>query len=168
TMALRAYLREGLNVAAIMGLGDTVAQLFIENRRLNDWDAGRSLRFSALGMVFVSPVIRRWYLFLESKVPKELPAMQRGIRKMLTDQLLFAPPFTLTMICLVPLINGESPEQIRSRIQQSYFTILGRNYMLWPLAQVINFSYIPLAYQVLYVQVIAVIWNSYLSMVLNK
>ncbi|KAH8235507.1 hypothetical protein KR032_001718, partial [Drosophila birchii] len=167
-MALRAYLREGLNVAAIMGLGDTVAQLFIENRRLNDWDAGRTLRFTALGFVFVAPVVRRWYLFLDSRVPKELPAMQRGIRKMLTDQVLFAPAFTLAMSCLVPLINGESTEQVKSRIQGSYFTILGRNYMLWPLAQVINFSYVPLSYQVLYVQVIALFWNSYVSMMLNK
>ncbi|KAH8304292.1 hypothetical protein KR059_005652, partial [Drosophila kikkawai] len=168
TMALRAYLREGLNVAAIMGLGDTGAQLFIENKDLDDWDAGRTLRFSALGFVFVAPVVRRWYLFLEKKVPKELPAMQRGVRKMLTDQVLFAPPFTLAMSCLVPLVNGESMEQVKSRIRDSYFTILGRNYMLWPMAQVINFSFVPLSYQVLYVQVIALIWNSYVSMMLNK
>lgn len=167
-MALKGYIREGINVAAIMGLGDTVAQLFIENKRLNDWDVGRTLRFSALGLVFVGPVVRRWYLFLDSKVPKELPPMKRGIRKMLIDQCLFAPPFTFVMSCMVPLANFESIDQVKARIRESFFTILARNYMLWPLAQFVNFSYVPIAYQVMYVQVIALFWNSYVSMVLNK
>lgn len=40
--------------------------------------------------------------------------------------------------------------------------------MLWPMAQFINFTFVPLQYQVIYVQCIALLWNSYLSMMLNK
>ncbi|XP_017048061.1 mpv17-like protein [Drosophila ficusphila] len=165
--ALKAFLKEGFNVAAIMGLGDTVAQLFIEKKSLDDWDAGRTLRFSALGLVFVGPVLRRWYHFLESRVPKNQTPMRRGLTKMLVDQLLFSPPFTLTMSFLVPMVNGEHIDRIRKRIFDSYPTIMARNYMLWPAAQVINFTFVPLRYQVVYAQCIALIWNCYLSLVLN-
>lgn len=167
-MAERAYLIDGLKVAAIMGLSDTFAQLVIEKKRLDDWDAGRTLKFGALGLVFVGPLVRRWYLFLGSKVPKELPVVRCGIRKMLLDQFVFAPPFTLLMSCLVPLVNGESTEQINRRVRNSYITILGLNCLVWPMAQFINFSYVPLRYQVIYAQVIALVWNCFVSVMLNK
>ncbi|XP_052857438.1 mpv17-like protein [Drosophila gunungcola] len=166
--SIRAYLKEGINVAAIMGLGDTIAQLAIEKKSLDEWDAGRTFRFSALGLVVVGPVLRRWYLFLESRVPKNQTPLRRGVTKMLLDQGLFAPPFTLFMSFLVPLVNGEPVDKIRQRIVDSYPTIMARNYMLWPAAQMINFSFVPLGYQVIYAQCIALIWNCYLSMMLNN
>jgi len=165
---LKVFLKEGFKVAAVMGLGDTIAQLAIEKKPLDDWDAARTLRFGALGMVFVGPVLRRWYLFLESRVPKTYTPMRRGAIKMLADQALFVPPFALAMSFLVPLVNGEPVVRIRQRILDSYPTILVRNYMLWPAAQMINFSFVPLGYQVIYVQCIALIWNCYLSLVLNS
>ncbi|KAH8420010.1 hypothetical protein KR009_004795, partial [Drosophila setifemur] len=167
-MALRAYLSEGLQVAAIMGVGDSIAQLLIEKKELNDWDVGRTARFTALGLVVVGPVLRTWYMALERRVPKDYTTRRRGITKMLLDQGVFAPPFTLVMSYLVPKINGEPEEQIRKRIHEDYFHLLSRSYMLWPAAQFINFTYVPLSYQVLYVQCIAVIWNCYLSVMLNK
>ncbi|KAH8339703.1 hypothetical protein KR074_009539, partial [Drosophila pseudoananassae] len=167
-MALRAYLAESINVAAIMGIGDGIAQLLVEKKPLSEWDVGRTARFSALGFVVVGPVLRTWFMFMESRVSKKHSPMRRGITKMLMDQCLFAPPFTLAMSYMVPKINGEEEQQIRDRIRDTYFTILSRNYMLWPMAQFVNFSFVPLQYQVMYVQCIALIWNSYLSMMLNK
>ncbi|KAH8368342.1 hypothetical protein KR084_010231 [Drosophila pseudotakahashii] len=165
---LKVFLKEGLNVAAVMGLGDVIAQFGIEKKSLDDWDAGRTLRFGALGMLFVGPVLRRWYTYLESRVPKTYTPIRRGAIKMLVDQGLFVPPFALAMSFLVPLVNGEPIDKIRQRLIDSYPTILVRNYMLWPAAQMINFSFVPLGYQVIYVQFVALIWNSYLSMVLNS
>ncbi|XP_016986578.1 mpv17-like protein [Drosophila rhopaloa] len=165
---IKAFVKEGINVAAIMGMGDTIAQLFIEKKSLDDWDAARTLRFSALGLVFVGPVLRQWYLFLEKRVPKTHTPMRRGVTKMLLDQGLFAPPFTLVMSFLVPMVNGEPVDKIRKRISESYLTIMARNYMLWPAAQIINFSFVPLGYQVVFAQCVALIWNCYLSMMLNK
>jgi len=75
--AVKAFLKDGMVVAAIMGLGDTIAQLVIEKKPLNDWDTGRTLRFGALGLVFVGPVLRQWYLFLESRVPKTYTPMRQ-------------------------------------------------------------------------------------------
>ncbi|KAH8288719.1 hypothetical protein KR054_008359, partial [Drosophila jambulina] len=167
-MALRAYLMDGLKVAAIMALSDTTAQLYVEKKPLVDWDTGRTLRFGTLGFVFTGPVMRRWYFFLDSKVPKELPVVPRALRKMLVDQVIFAPPYAFVMSCLVPLVNGESVEEIRRRLRESYFTLLGISCLFWPLAQFINFIYIPIDYQAIYVQAVALLWNCYVSVTLNK
>ncbi|XP_022216672.1 mpv17-like protein [Drosophila obscura] len=167
-MALRAYLREGLNVAAIMGAGDTMAQLFVEKKTLQQWDTGRTARFSALGLVLVGPILRKWYLTLETMVSKDQPSLRRGIKKMAIDQTVFAPTFTLAMSFVVPFVNGEDTDKIKKRIRESYFSIMIKNYMLWPAAQFVNFTFVPLPYQVIYAQFIALIWNCYISLILNK
>ncbi|EDW36637.1 GL16018 [Drosophila persimilis] len=167
-MALRGYIREGLNVAAIMGAGDSIAQLFIEKKSLEQWDTGRTARFSALGLLFVGPILRKWYLTLETLVSKDQPSLTRGIKKMVIDQTVFAPTFTLAMSFMVPFVNGEDTEKIKTRIRNSYFSIMLKNYMLWPAAQFVNFTFVPLPYQVMYAQFIAIIWNCYISLILNK
>lgn len=167
-MALSAYVREGINVALIMGAGDLIAQLALEDKPISDWNYQRSLRFSALGFCVVAPVMRKWYGTLDGMVSKKQPPLHRGLKKMFLDQAVFAPPFTLLISYLVPFINGQKHEKIVDNLKKTYFDILKANYMLWPMAQVINFSLVPLQYQVLYSQFIALIWNSYLSWTLNK
>lgn len=167
-MALAGYIREGINVALIMGVGDVVAQLAIEKRSMSDWNYDRTLRFSAIGFCVVAPVMRKWYGTLDGIVAKNQPALQRGLKKMVIDQTFFAPTFTLCISYLVPFVNGEKHKQIVDRIKRSYFDILKANYMLWPAAQMVNFTFVPLQYQVLYAQFIALIWNCYLSWELNK
>lgn len=110
-MALRAYVAESINVAAIMGVGDGIAQFLIEKRSLSDWDVGRTARFSALGFVVVGPVLRTWYMFMEGRVSQKYTPMRRGLTKMVIDQVLFAPVFTLAMTYTVPKINGEEEEK---------------------------------------------------------
>ncbi|EDV45215.1 uncharacterized protein Dere_GG16424 [Drosophila erecta] len=167
-MRLKAYLKDGMNAAAVMSLGDAIAQFLFDKKPLDELDAGRTLRFGILGLVFVGPALRRWYLFLESRISKTYSPMRRGVTKMLVDQALFAPPFTMAMSFLVPLANGEPIDRIRQRILDSYPSILIRNYMLWPAAQIFNFRFVPLGYQVLYAQFIALVWNCYLSLILNS
>ncbi|XP_064538833.1 mpv17-like protein [Drosophila montana] len=167
-MALSGYIREGLNVALIMGAGDMIAQMAVEKRDFKDWNAGRTARFSALGLVLVGPSLRKWYGALDTMVVKEQSTVQRGIKKMLIDQGCFAPPFTLLLSYLVPYINGEKHETIVKRIKENYFTIMKGSFMVWPLAQTINFTLVPVQYQVIYVQVIALFWNCFLSMMLNE
>ncbi|XP_068154448.1 mpv17-like protein [Drosophila tropicalis] len=167
-MSLRAYVKESVNVAIIMGAGDMIGQFLIEKRSLKNWDAARTARFSALGMVVIGPALKKWYGTLDGFVSKDQSHLKRGVKKMLMDQLLFAPPFSLAITFLVPFINGEKTDKIVERIKSDYFDILQKNYMLWPAAQVINFSFVPTQYQVIYAQLVAILWNCYLSVMLNK
>lgn len=167
-MSLALYAREGLNAAIIMGAGDMIAQFAIEKKSFKDYNVGRTARFSAIGFCVVGPALRKWYVTLDRLIKKDQPAFQRGLKKMAIDQTCFAPPFTLVLSYLVPFVNGKRHKDIVKSIKENYVSIMKRSYMLWPIAQVINFSCIPVSYQVVYVQLIALIWNCYLSMVLNK
>lgn len=52
---------------------------------------------------------------------------------------------------------------IKKNIETNYLDILTVNYTIWPFAQAINFSVVPLRFQVLFAQTIALFWNTYLS-----
>lgn len=155
-------------MAALMSIGDVIAQLLIEKKKINDWDVGRTLRFGGVGLVVVGPALRKWYSTLDRLVSKDQSAVKRGFKKMLLDQVVFAPPFTLFLSYLVPFVNGEKHNQIVQNIRETYFSVLKHGLMLWPLAQTINFIVVPAQYQIIYVQLVALIWNAYLSGVLNK
>lgn len=166
--SIRALISEGLRVGVIMAAGDALCQTFVEKRELHNVDVNRMLKFGAVGVVYVGPILKVWYGTLDKIVPKESPPLKRALKKMALDQTVFAPSFIASLIGIFGLINGESISTIQNRFKNDYFTIMSRNYMLWPAAQVINFSVVPLNYQVLYAQFISLIWNIYLSMKLNN
>ncbi|XP_055041571.1 mitochondrial inner membrane protein Mpv17 isoform X2 [Misgurnus anguillicaudatus] len=51
---------------------------------------------------------------------------------------------------------------------QDYTDALISNYYLWPPVQIANFYFVPLHHRLAVVQIVAVVWNSYLSWKANK
>ncbi|KAG8536005.1 hypothetical protein GDO81_027301 [Engystomops pustulosus] len=57
---------------------------------------------------------------------------------------------------------------VLSHFLQDYKDALITNYYIWPAVQIANFYFIPLHYRLAVVQVVAIIWNSYLSWKANQ
>lgn len=58
------------------------------------------------------------------------------------------------------VLEGTPPQE---KLEKNYTTALTSNYMLWPFVQMVNFKLVPLHHRVLFVNVISIGWNSYLS-----
>jgi len=58
------------------------------------------------------------------------------------------------------MLEGVSPVE---RLRTSYWQALATNWMIWPFVQLANFKLVPLQYRLLFVNVVSIGWNSYLS-----
>jgi len=159
-------LMASFQTGSLMCVGDIISQTFVEKKAVKDLDWKRTARFGAVGLIVVGPVLRTWYGVMERKIVLKTPAAT-AMAKVATDQLLFAPFFLCQFLGLWGFLNGHSWEEVKADIKRTYGAILIRNYQLWPAAQMINFWLVPLQHRVLFVQSLAVIWNTYLSYMTN-
>ncbi|RUS87384.1 hypothetical protein EGW08_004838 [Elysia chlorotica] len=144
----------------IMSGGDCVSQLVIEKRSLQNYDLVRSGRFAVAGLCVFGPIMRGWYLALDKLYKGTKMA---GIKMMVTDQVIMAPTFLGLFITVMAGMRGENLESIKGKLKRDYGTVLLNNYKVWPFTQFINFNFVPLQHRVLFVNFVALGWNTYLA-----
>ncbi|CAG5018351.1 unnamed protein product [Parnassius apollo] len=137
----RPYLVQAIQTGTLMGAGDFISQTVIEKKSVKYVDYKRTLRFSSIGFFVGGPALRAWYGFLNKYVGSKAS---------------------------VGIMQGKSLENIENDIKYNYLEVLKTNYYIWPVVQIINFYYVPLQYQVLIVQTVALFWNTYLSWKTNR
>lgn len=116
--------------------------------------------------LIIGPVLRTWYLTLDIIVPGT--AKTAGVKKMLLDQSLFAPVMICFFFGVTETLAGKRPQDIKQMLHERYLDALITNYKIWPLAQTLNFTFVPIQHRVGFVQIVAIFWNAYMSWVTNK
>ncbi|XP_006612128.1 protein Mpv17 [Apis dorsata] len=145
----------------LMALGDQIAQNFIEQKKFKELDFLRTAQFGSIGFFITGPVTRTWYGILDKYIGSKTGIAV--LKKVACDQLIFAPAGLGIVLTTVGLLQGKDFEQIKTKLSNEYLDILLNNYKIWPIIQLINFYFIPLQYQVLLVQSVAILWNTYVS-----
>ncbi|XP_059486655.1 protein Mpv17-like [Neocloeon triangulifer] len=154
------FFTQAVQTGLLMGTGDVIAQVVVEKRP--KLDLRRSATFTAIGFCFLGPSLRLWYGVLERAFGAgRQPAAT--LKKVALDQFVFAPTLIASLLTVVPLANGHTWGDATDKLSNDYWTVLKANYVLWPWVQIGNFYFVPLQYQVLVVQVVALFWNVYVS-----
>jgi len=152
---------QSVQAGALMAVGDVLAQAAVERRALKDFDLSRMGRFFGIGLCLVGPGLRLWYGALDQFVGRH--GARIVIRKVALDQGVFAPLFLGNFLVVLGLLQGRDWPQIQTKMRAEYSDILFNNWKLWPGVQLVNFYMVPLRHQVLFVQTIAIFWNTYLA-----
>lgn len=108
------------------------------------------------------PGLRKWYGTLDARCTAKT-RVGRTMQKVFIDQVVFAPFFLGCLLSLIGYSQHQDVEKVKEKLKNDYTDILVANYSLWPWVQIINFSFVPLNYQVLLTQTVAVFWNVYFS-----
>ncbi|KAJ1957888.1 hypothetical protein EC988_000601 [Linderina pennispora] len=185
-MATRAQLLKlALFSGSVSASGNTIAQYLSQDRPQKDhsphskpwplianYSPVQTLRFFAYGLAF-APVSYRWHALLNKRFPLEGATTAKAkatmvMKRMAIDQTLFAPLATGSFVVGMGLLEGLTPTELVERVKVQYPRVLVAGYVLWPAAQLINFSVIPLAYRVPFGSTVSLFWNTYLGWSNNK
>uniref|UniRef100_A0A131XE13 Mitochondrial inner membrane protein Mpv17 n=1 Tax=Hyalomma excavatum TaxID=257692 RepID=A0A131XE13_9ACAR len=154
-----------VTTATVMLSGDLIAQKVIERRA--DIDVPRAARFFVMGVGFVGPVVRGWYLILERVVGTGSGGVV-VFKKVLLDQTLFGPTFVPSFMVVLGTLQRRSWEDIKQSLRANYFQILQTMYMIWPVAQFVNFRFVSFSYRQAFGSCVAIVWNTYLASKANR
>eukprot|EP00808_Paulinella_micropora_P030447 g42072.t1 len=164
---------KAVSSAFIVAGGDVFAQVFINGTSVTSpkYDWMRTGRMFIIGAGLIAPILHVWYNVLARYFPDPVLTAQRSparaalvgtTRRVLLDQCVFSPLFLPVFFTGMFTLEGrlnELPDFLRA---QWWFS-LKANWTLWVPAQCITFSFVPLKYQVLWVNCVAFIWNTFLS-----
>ncbi|KAI6133325.1 hypothetical protein EDD16DRAFT_17682 [Pisolithus croceorrhizus] len=158
-------------------VGDIVAQvsqntLSEDQQRRPGWDTARTLRFFCFGFG-ISPLLGRWNVVLERRFPlcrrrSHKVNFSALSKRVAADQLLMAPFGLVLFIGCMGAMEGRDLVQIRERYSDMYTTALLANWKVWPMAQLVNFRYMPLPYRIPFQSTCGVFWTLYLSLLNAK
>lgn len=155
-----------VTAGSLVGVGDVISQQLIERRGLAEHDVWRTTKMMSIGFFFVGPVIGGWYKVLDRLVVGETKSA--AMKKMLVDQLCFAPSFLAAFLGISGALNGLTVDENITKLKRDYSDALISNYYLWPPVQIANFYFTPLHHRLAVVQIVAIGWNSYLTWKANK
>ncbi|KAH7352860.1 hypothetical protein KP509_19G067900 [Ceratopteris richardii] len=143
--------------------GDFICQIFIEkDGKIN---FSRLVIFTLLGLVLVGPTLHFWYLNLNKFI--QGPGTVKVSVRLVLDQLLFSPIFIGIFLSALMTLEGHSSE-IAPKLKHDWLGIVLANWKIWIPFQFLNFLLVPQQLQVLAANVIALVWNTYLSFAAHK
>ncbi|KAL0281410.1 UNVERIFIED_CONTAM: hypothetical protein PYX00_002404 [Menopon gallinae] len=155
------YRREALQAGALMATGDLIAQCYVEKKEWKKVDVERTEKFFLIGAFVIGPPLGKWYSVLHRIFGKGVKFA--ALKKVTIDQLLFAPIFTGMVLSVINFTNHFSVESMIAKVKEDYPDVIKNNYKVWPAVQLFNFYMVPLKYQVFAVQIVAILWNTYIS-----
>lgn len=83
---------------------------------------------------------------------------------MLLDQLTFGPLNFYFYFYQIGWLEGRTLSSIQANIARDYWPVMLRNWMIWPIVQVVNFRFVPPALQVVFGNIIGVAWTAYVCL----
>jgi protein Mpv17 len=96
-----------------------------------------------------------------------VPTLTAGRVQIALDRLAYGPAFNLLMMSFVYKVSGQNWKQVWASLQKTFLSAQVLNWKMWPVAQYVNFNFIPPELQLLYMNVVALFWTIGLSMIMN-
>nr|XP_044632072.1 peroxisomal membrane protein 2 isoform X2 [Equus asinus] len=116
---------------------------------------------AATRFFFTGPLSHHFYLFLEHWIPPEVPLA--GVKRLLLDRLLFAPAFLLVFFLVMNFLEGRDAAAFAAKMRRGFWPALQMNWRVWTPVQFININYVPLQFRVLFANLVALFWYTYLA-----
>lgn len=152
------------------GIADVTTQMLEhkwdvdEGNQAKTWDWRRLCAVTAFGIFAMGPVGHIWY----DKLDKFCLIYCRTKRSMIItkiagDTLLFGPVALWTFFASVSLMEGMQWIDVKSKLHREFVPTYLIDYSMWPLVQGINFAFVPVRHQLMFVNIACYFDDIFLS-----
>lgn len=166
-LAARPLLTQAVTTSILFAVGDITAQQLVESRPASSpgssapsHDYLRTARMALYGGAVFGPAAATWFKFLSRHVTFPSSPRKTMLARVAVDQGVFAPVFIGVFLSSMAVMEGGSPKE---KLGKNYWSALSTNWLVWPWVQMVNFTFVPLHHRVLFVNVVSIGWNCYLS-----
>ncbi|XP_039009446.1 protein Mpv17-like [Hibiscus syriacus] len=130
-----------------------------------DWK--RAATTSLFGFGFVGPVGHYWYEGLDRLIKLKFQLRPKTTKfvaaKVAMDGILFSPFDLFLFFSYMGLSTGKSVPQVKEDVKRDFLPALILEGGIWQIVQIVNFQYIPVRYQLLYVNIFCLLDCAFLS-----
>lgn len=152
------------NTAVTVGLsccGDAFQQnyqkLKKERIRLDKW---RSINVALTGLL-IGPFCHYWYIYLDKWLPGR--TFRIIAKKLVVDQLICSPVVIGAYLAITSWCEGQRGKALKQEIIEKGKTLYKADWLVWPVAQTVNFYFLPTKFRVLYDNAISFGFDCYFA-----
>lgn len=122
---------------------------------------------SLFGFGFVGPVGHFWYEGMDRFIRTGLKLQPNTARfvatKVAMDGLIFGPLDLLVFLSYMGYSSGKNTLQVKEDLRRDFLPAFILQGTAWPILQIANFRYVPLRFQLLYVNMFCLVDSAFLS-----
>ncbi|KAL7510682.1 hypothetical protein ACHAXN_007548 [Cyclotella atomus] len=164
---------KSVTAGVILGAADLAGQSIQRATSKDESDEGvdiaRFLRFAFFGFILQAPWNHFYYLLLDGALPPtEDPFTATTGIKVVIDQFIQAPIFTVIIFAFLGTLEGKSIDVIKTQLEEDYTDTMVANWKLWVPATMVNIAFCPPILRVLFLNCVFFFWSIFLSLKLNK
>ncbi|KAB1669606.1 hypothetical protein ES319_1Z029000v1 [Gossypium barbadense] len=119
------------------------------------------------GFGFVGPAGHYWYEGLDRFIKLRLQLRPKSVKfvaaKVAMDGLIFGPFDLFVFFSYMGLSAGKSVPEVKADVKRDFIPALILEGGIWPIVQIANFRYVPVRYQLLYVNIFCLLDSAFLS-----
>lgn len=157
-----------VSCGGLLALGDGIQQHLEHARGVGtspNYDWKRTGRLFLVGLS-QGPPHHVFYVWLDKILPQKNGKVV--FKKIMLDQFLGAPMFAVMFFLGAGLLEGHSLAESWQEFKKKFPVVYAFDWFIWPPTQAINFYLVPAPYRVLYINVVTVIWDIFLSHIKHK
>jgi len=91
-----------------------------------------------------------------------------AIKKLVFDELVYDPFCIVFFFTVISLLEGKGFNDIYQKLVKEYWTTQKASWAIWPIAQFLNFQYIPPNLRILFINLIGFFWSIFLQVRQSK
>ncbi|GAA0150976.1 transporter [Lithospermum erythrorhizon] len=179
SLAVHPVKTQVISSGLIWGFGDIAAQSVTHltapnhHHQLSDEDNKFRINWkrvattSMFGFAFVGPVGHFWYEGLDRIIRFRMHMQPKSLRfvatKVALDGIIFGPLDLLVFFTYMGFSTGKSAAQVKEDVKRDFLPAFILEGGVWPAVQVVNFRFVPVSYQLLYVNFFCLLDSCLLS-----